>query len=148
MRHSYLRCLTSNSDTIPVYYALTWPYSECSTPYSRVSNSNCSSPCSRVSFSDCHSLYSWLSYPEWPGLTLYSRVSYSECPTPYSRVSYSECPTPYICALRSPTPYKSPTPVGASWYIYIFFLFIILRRYKFLIYKFTNSTMNTNSYTN
>ena len=31
---------------------------------------------------------------------------------------------------------------------HLFFLFIILRRYKFLIYKFTNSTMNINSYTN
>ena len=29
-----------------------------------------------------------------------------------------------------------------------FFLFIILRRYRFLIYKFTSSTMNINSYTN
>ena len=29
-----------------------------------------------------------------------------------------------------------------------FFLFMILRRYRFLIYKFTNSTMNINSYTN
>ena len=29
-----------------------------------------------------------------------------------------------------------------------FFLFFILRRYKFLICKFTNSTMNINSYTN
>ena len=29
-----------------------------------------------------------------------------------------------------------------------FFLFFILRRHKFLIYKFTNSTMNINSYTN
>ena len=31
------------------------------------------------------------------------------------------------------------------FFIFIFFLFIILRRYKFLIYKFTNSTMNINS---
>ena len=31
---------------------------------------------------------------------------------------------------------------------FFFFLFIILRRYRFLIYKFTNSTMNINSYTN
>ena len=30
----------------------------------------------------------------------------------------------------------------------VFFLFFILRRYKFLIYKFTNSTMNINSYAN
>ena len=30
----------------------------------------------------------------------------------------------------------------------LFFLFFILRRYKFLIYKFTNSTMNINSYIN
>ena len=30
----------------------------------------------------------------------------------------------------------------------LFFLFIILRRYRFLIYKFTNITMNINSYTN
>ena len=28
---------------------------------------------------------------------------------------------------------------------FFFFLFIILRRYGFLIYKFTNSTMNINS---
>ena len=29
-----------------------------------------------------------------------------------------------------------------------FFLFFILHQYKFLIYKFPNSTMNINSYTN
>ena len=33
-------------------------------------------------------------------------------------------------------------------FFFFFFLFIILRRYRFLIYKFTNSTMNINSYTN
>ena len=31
---------------------------------------------------------------------------------------------------------------------FFLFLFIILRRYKFLIYKFKNSTMNINPYTN
>ena len=30
-------------------------------------------------------------------------------------------------------------------FVFVFFLFFILRRYKFLIYKFTNSTMNINS---
>ena len=34
------------------------------------------------------------------------------------------------------------------FFFFFFFLFIILRRYRFLIYKFTNSTMNINSYTN
>ena len=31
---------------------------------------------------------------------------------------------------------------------FFIFLFFILRQYKFLIYKFRNSTMNINSYTN
>ena len=30
----------------------------------------------------------------------------------------------------------------------LFFLFFTIRQYKFRIYKFTNSTMNLNSYTN
>ena len=34
---------------------------------------------------------------------------------------------------------------SSALYIYIYFLFIILRRCKFLIYKFTNSSMNINS---
>ena len=92
MRHSYLRYPTSNCDTIYLY-TLRRPYSD---------------------------FPSLASFPTPNDLTLYSRVSYSECPTPYSRVSYSECPTPYECALlridtiRSPTPYKNPTPVGAA----------------------------------
>ena len=44
-------------------------------------------------------------------------------------------------------PALSSVPVHDLIYIY-FFLFITLRRYRFLIYKFTNSTMNINSYTN
>ena len=35
-----------------------------------------------------------------------------------------------------------------SFFFFFFFLFFILRRYKFLLYKFTNSTMNINSCTN
>ena len=41
----------------------------------------------------------------------------------------------------SSTPYQFP---NIEQLIFIFFLFFILRRYKFLIYKFTNSTMNIN----
>ena len=44
---------------------------------------------------------------------------------------------------------KNRKPRGPTFFFFFFFfLFIILRRYKFLIYKFTNSTMNLNSYTN
>ena len=40
--------------------------------------------------------------------------------------------------------YQCPT----GFFVCFFFLFIILGRYRFLIYKFTNSTMSKNSYTN
>ena len=57
--------------TIPVYFH--WPYSECPTPYSRVSYSECPTP------------YSWMSY--------------SECPTPYKcalfRIDTIESPALY-----------------------------------------------------
>ena len=57
--------------TIPVYFH--WPYSECPTPYSRVSYSECPTP------------YSWMSY--------------SECPTPYKcalfRIDTIESPAVY-----------------------------------------------------
>ena len=38
-------------------YTMRWPYSECSTPYSRVSYSDCPSPSSRVSYSECSTPY-------------------------------------------------------------------------------------------
>ena len=85
IRHSYLRCPTSNRCTMPVNY--------------------------RWSYSGCPTLYSRMSYSKY--LTTNSRVFYSEYPTPYNWAPYSvyECLTsyriPYGARLRIKTLHQS-----------------------------------------
>ena len=74
MRHSYLRCSTFSSDTVPVYYLL-----------------------HLFSIAGCSTLNALLRIAGYP--TPYSRVSYFECLTPYKcpllRINIIRCPASY-----------------------------------------------------
>ena len=84
MRHSYLKCPTSNSG---MHYTCILSIGPTLNVLLRIAG-----------YSTPNALLFIAVWPT-PNALLCIGVSYSEYPTKYNRVSYSKCPTPYKCDL-------------------------------------------------